>query len=239
MPKLGVNIDHIATLRQARGGQAPDPVLGARICEKAGAHSIVAHLREDRRHINDTDIKKLRNAVRTRFNLEMSINKDIVMIACRIKPDQATLVPERRQELTTEGGLDVVRKFSSIKHAVSRLQKYRILVSLFIDPQKDQILRSKETGAESIEIHTGAYANAKTKQQVRLELKKIRNAVLLGNKIGLIVNAGHGLDYRNTKPVAAIKGIEELNIGHAIISESLLIGLPKAVSKMVKLARGR
>ncbi len=237
MPKLGVNIDHIATLREARGGQFPDPIYGARICEKAGAHSIVAHLREDRRHINDTDIKRLRKIIKTRFNLEMSINKDIVAIACRIKPDQATLVPEKRQELTTEGGLDVVRHFSSIKHTVSILEKRHIIVSLFIDPQKDQILKAKETGAKSIEIHTGAYANAKTKQQSLFELKKIRSAVLLGNKMGLIVNAGHGLDYHNTKSIAAIKGIEELNIGHAIISESLLTGLPKAVSKMLKLAR--
>jgi len=239
MPKLGVNIDHIATLRQARGGQLPDPVHGARLCEKAGAHSIVAHLREDRRHINDLDIKKLRKTVRTRFNLEMSINANIVAIACRIKPDQATLVPEKRKELTTEGGLDVVRHFLAIRRVVSKLQKHKILVSLFIDPQKNQILKSKETGAESIELHTGVYANAKTKQQTKCELKKIRNAVLLGNKIGLVVNAGHGLDYYNTQAIASIHGIHEFNIGHAIISKSLFVGLSKAVSDMLKLARSR
>jgi len=239
MPKLGVNIDHIATLRQARGGQSPNPIEGARLCEKAGAHSIVAHLREDRRHINDQDIKNLRKSVQTRFNLEMSINADIVSIACAIKPDQATLVPEKRQELTTEGGLDVVKHFSRIKKVVAILQKRKIIVSLFIDPQKNQILKSKETGAQSIELHTGSYANAKTKQSLNHELKKIRNAVSLGKNLGLIVNAGHGLNYRNTQAIAAIKGINELNIGHAIIAKAIVDGLPQAVRNMAKIARSK
>lgn len=239
MPKLGVNIDHIATLRQARGEKHPDPIVGARICEQAGAKSIVAHLREDRRHINDNDIKRLRKVVQTRFNLEMSINAKIVSIACSIKPDQATLVPEKRQELTTEGGLDVIKYFPKIKKAVRTLQKGKILVSLFVDPDKNQIVKSKQTGAESIEIHTGSYANATTKQKIQKELKKIRSAVDLGNRLGLIVNAGHGLNYHNTKAIASIKGIEELNIGHAIIARSLFVGLPKAVHEMIRIGRSQ
>mgnify|MGYP000893341936 CR=1 FL=1 len=239
MPKLGVNIDHIATLRQARGGEHPDPVHGAKLCESAGAHSIVAHLREDRRHINDDDIQKLRKTVCTRFNLEMSIQDAIVGIACALRPDQATLVPEKRQELTTEGGLDIVKNFSTIKKVVTILQARKIIISLFIDPHKNQILKAKETGAESIEIHTGAYANAQTKHKTQQELKKIRNAVALGNKLGLVVNAGHGLNYHNTRAIAAIKGINELNIGHAIITRSLFVGLPKAVREMITIVRSQ
>ncbi|MCX5680755.1 MAG: pyridoxine 5'-phosphate synthase [Candidatus Omnitrophica bacterium] len=237
MPKLGVNIDHVATLRQARRDRHPDPIDAARVCEKSGAHSIVAHLREDRRHINDNDIKRLRKTVRTRLNLEMSINDEIVKIACAIKPDQATLVPEKRQEVTTEGGLDIVKNFHKIKKIISALQRKGISVSLFIDPEKKQIIKSKQAGAQSIELHTGCYANARTKKTIFNELKKIREAVLLGKKLGLIVNAGHGLDYQNTKAIAKIKGIEELNIGYSIISRSLFIGLPKAVKEMVKITR--
>jgi pyridoxine 5-phosphate synthase len=236
MPKLGINIDHIATLRQARGEKHPDPIHAARLCEQAGAHSIVAHLREDRRHINDVDIKNLMKTIRTRLNLEMSVHADIVAFACAIKPDQATLVPEKREELTTEGGLDVVKHFLKIKNVVSLLQKHKIIVSLFIDPQKNQVLKSKETGAESIEIHTGSYANAATKRKAHQELKKIRESVMLGKKLGLIVHAGHGLNYQNTQAIAAINGITELNIGHAIIARSLFVGLPTAVRDMLKIA---
>lgn len=237
MPKLGVNIDHIATLRQARRGSSPDPLDAVRICEKAGAQSIVAHLREDRRHINDRDVRRLRKNVKTRFNLEMSMNDDIVRIACAIKPDQATLVPEKRQEITTEGGLDVTKNFSYIKNVVAKLQQKGIMVSLFIDPEKKQIIKSAQTGAESIELHTGSYANAKAKGQKQKELKKIRNGVLLGKKLGLIINAGHGLDYQNTTAIAKIPGIEELNIGYSIISEAVFAGLFVAVKKMLKLTK--
>lgn len=237
MPKLGVNIDHVATLRQARRGSSPDPLDAARICEKAGAHSIVAHLREDRRHINDRDVKHLRRGVKIRFNLEMSINDDIVRIACAIKPDQATLVPEKRQEITTEGGLDIVKNFHRVKKVVSRLQKKGILVSLFIDPEKRQIMKSAQTGARAVELHTGAYANAKTPRQRAKELKKIRSGVLLGKKFGLIVHAGHGLDYQNTAAIARIPGIEELNIGHSIISKAVLTGLHSAVKQMIKIGK--
>ncbi|HOD12186.1 MAG TPA: pyridoxine 5'-phosphate synthase [Candidatus Omnitrophota bacterium] len=233
MPKLGVNIDHVATVRQARRDIYPNPVDAAIACEKAGAHSIVAHLREDRRHINDKDVSALKKTVRTRFNLEMSIHPAIVEIACRIKPDQATLVPEKRQEITTEGGLDVVKNFTEIKKTVAALSARGICVSLFIAPEEKQILRSKETGAHSIELHTGCYANAKTKTQIRRELERIRNAVTLGNALKLIVNAGHGLNYTNTRAIASIKGIEELNIGHAIIARALFVGLPKATQQML------
>ena len=239
MPKLGVNIDHVATLRQARREGHPSPVEAARLCEKAGAHSIVAHLREDRRHINDKDIKELRKIVRTRLNLEMSINNEIVSIACAIKPDQATLVPEKRQEITTEGGLDIVKNFHKIKRVIATLERKGILVSLFIDPEKKQIIKSKQAGARSIELHTGSYANARTKKIANKEFKKILEGVLLGKRLGLIVNAGHGLNYENTKAIARIKGIEELNIGHSIISRSIFVGLPRAVKEMIKITRAK
>jgi len=237
MPKLGINVDHVATIRQARGGFTPDPVLAATICEKAGAHSIVAHLREDRRHIHDRDIQKLKKAVKTRLNLEMSLNKDIVDVAIKIKPYQATLVPEKRQELTTEGGLDVIKNFSKVKHVTKILSQKGVLVSLFIDPQKKQIIAAKECGAPSIELHTGCYANAQTPQALKKELKNIQNAVKIGKNLGLIVNAGHGLDYKNTQAIAKIAGIEELNIGHSIISQAVFVGLNKAVKDMLKICK--
>lgn len=233
MPKLGVNIDHVATLRQARREFDPDPVKAARICERAGADSIVAHLREDRRHMNDRDIRTLREIVRTRFNLEMSINKEIVRIARHIKPDQATLVPERRQEITTEGGLDVIAHFNRIRRAVCQLKKSGIEVSLFIDPAKDQIRKSKEAGASMIELHTGQYARAKIKKTRANELRKLEIAARYAKNLGLVVNAGHGLNYDNVRPVARIEGIEELNIGHAIISRAVFVGLTAAVQEML------
>ncbi|MDP8265116.1 MAG: pyridoxine 5'-phosphate synthase [Candidatus Aceula lacicola] len=237
MSKLGVNIDHVATVRQARGESHPDPVNAAKLCEQAGAHSIVAHLREDRRHINDKDVWLLRKAVKTRFNLEMSVSEDIVKIACRLKPDQATLVPEKRKELTTEGGLDVLRHSHRLKQVIKRLNQKNIIVSLFIDPKEKQILKSKELGAHSVELHTGCYANAKTKLSKECELKKIQKAARFGKKIGIIVNAGHGLNYKNAKPIAKIKEIHELNIGHSIISYSIFAGLKKAVKDMLKLVK--
>ena len=231
MPLLGVNIDHIATLRQARREKDPDPIAAARLCEKAGAHSIVAHLREDRRHIQDKDIVELKKAVRTRFNMEMSINPEIVAIACRVKPHQATLVPERRQELTTEGGLDVMKHFARVKNAVHKLQNKGIEVSLFIAPNKQQIKKSKEAGVGIIEIHTGHYALGKNNQ----ELKKIQEATRYAQSLGIVVNAGHGLNYNNAQAIARIEGMRELNIGHSIISRAAFVGLEKAVKEMLKI----
>ena len=237
MPKLGVNIDHVATVRQARGESHPNPVDAAKLCEQAGAHSIVAHLREDRRHINDKDVWLLRKVIKTRFNLEMSINEDVVKIACRLKPNQATLVPEKRKELTTEGGLDVIRNFHRLKQVIKRLNQKNIAVSLFIDPEEKQILKSKELDAHSVELHTGRYANAKTKLSQQREFKKIKRAAQFGKKIGIVVNAGHGLNYKNIKPIAKIKEIHELNIGHSIISYSIFAGLKKAVKDMLRLVK--
>ena len=237
MPKLGVNIDHIATVRQARRGVEPDPVEGAAIAEEAGCDSIVAHLRADRRHINDDDVRRLRKTVRTRFNLEMSCEKEIVDIAARIKPDQATLVPEKRMELTTEGGLDLAKNEARVGRVVEKLKKHGISVSLFIDPVEKQIRLAGDLCADSIELHTGEYANAKTRKQKKLCLRGLSRAAEFGMGLGLAVNAGHGLTYRNVRAVALIKGLEELNIGHSIISRALVVGLERAVKEMIKLIR--
>lgn len=236
MVKLGVNVDHIATLRQARGGKFPDPVFAAGICERAGCDSIVAHLREDRRHINDSDVKRFKKEVKTRFNLEMSIAPAIVEIACRVKPHQATLVPERRQELTTEGGLDIAANKSRIKKAVRRLSGAGIEVSLFIDPDIRQIRAAPLVGAKIIELHTGRYADSKGARQKR-ELEKIVKAADFAESLGLTVNAGHGLDYDNVKPIAEIGGVYELNIGYSIICRSVFAGLDGAVRQMLELIR--
>ncbi len=235
MPGLGVNIDHIATLRQARGGLFPDPVKVARICELSGADSIVCHLRVDRRHINDNDLKILRKSVTTKLNMEMSIAAEIVDIALKIRPDQATLVPEKRLELTTEGGLDVVKYKERIANVVNKLKKRGILSNLFIDPKKSQIRASKDIGADYIELHTGAYANANTELARKKEFERIEEAAFYGNSIGLGVNAGHGLDYINTAAIAKIPKIEELNIGFSIIAASVFIGISSAVKEMKKL----
>jgi pyridoxine 5-phosphate synthase len=237
MAKLGVNIDHIATLREARKTYEPDPVAAAKICEKAGCDSIVCHLREDRRHINDIDIKTLRRSVKTRLNLEMSVADEIVGIACRIKPDQATLVPEKRQEVTTEGGLDVKKNFSIIRKVVSKLMSRGIDVSLFINPSEDQVLASFMTGAGIIELHTGEYANAPTRAQARERLGILRCSCEYAVLLGLEVNAGHGLNYKNAGPVARIKGLNELNIGHSIVSRAVFSGLEDAVRDMIRLVR--
>ena len=237
MPKLGVNIDHVATLRQARGGIEPDPVLAARICEAAGCDSVVAHLREDRRHMQDRDLHILRKTVRTRLNMEMSVAAGIVKAALEIGPDQATLVPERRLEVTTEGGLDCVKHAKRIASAVEKLQRRGIAVSLFIDPIHKQINAASETGCEFIELHTGEYSNAKDVPGRKAQLKKLIEATGYALSIGLRVNAGHGLDYNNVRDVARIKGIEELNIGHSIISRAVFVGLDKAVKEMLALIR--
>jgi len=231
MPKLCVNVDHIATLRQARRGREPDPVLGAGICERAGCEGIVVHLREDRRHIRERDVYLLKEDVRTKLNLEMSIAQDIVDIALDLRPDFATLVPERREEVTTEGGLDVLKEKERIEEVVARLQEKEIKVSLFIDPELEQIKVSKEIGADFIELHTGRYAHSEGKEQE----KELKNLVIAKDKaieLGLKVNAGHGLNYQNVSPVAAISGIQELNIGHSIISRAVFVGLEKAVREM-------
>lgn len=237
MPKLGVNIDHVATVRQARMTIEPDPVLAASICETAGCDSIVVHLREDRRHIQDRDVRLLRKSVRTRLNLEMSINKEIVEIARIIRPDQSTLVPEKRQELTTEGGLDVKGNLKQIKKVVERLAQKGIAVSLFINPERSQIEASKKTGAGIIELHTGNYAEGRLDTKVKKELNRLKDAVKYGLDLGLVVNAGHGLTYQNVVPVARIPGIEELNIGHSIVSRAVFVGLEMAVREMKELIK--
>ncbi|MFA5143853.1 MAG: pyridoxine 5'-phosphate synthase [Candidatus Omnitrophota bacterium] len=235
MPKLGVNIDHVATLREARKTCIPDPVEAALVCEKAGCDSIVCHLREDRRHIKDDDVMRLRKVVTTRLNLEMSISPEIVKIACRIKPDQATLVPERRQEVTTEGGLDVKANLKRISSVTAKLKAAGIAASFFINPSIAQIDASHRCGAGIIELHTGEYANAGTAAARRRELAVLERAVEHALSLGLEVNAGHGLNYENVYDIARISGMNELNIGHAIISSAVFVGLSAAVDEMLEL----
>ncbi len=237
MAKLGVNIDHVATIRQARGGTEPDPVAAAAIAELAGADGITIHLREDRRHIQDRDLKLLRETVQTKVNLEMAATEEMIGIALAVKPGQCTLVPEKRQELTTEGGLDVRLHAQALEKAVARLQDGGIPVSLFIDPDPDQIKAAVKVGADYVEIHTGSFAEAVDWKSEEQELIKIENAVKLASKLGLGVNAGHGLNYTNIKKVAALGGIEEFNIGHSIISRAVLVGLDRAVRDMVDLIK--
>ena len=237
MAKLGLNVDHIATVRQARGGTEPDPVTAAAMGELAGAEGITIHLREDRRHIQDRDLEILRRTVQTKLNLEMAATDEMVGIACRIKPEQCTLVPEKRQELTTEGGLDVLGNLAGITRATTRLHEAGIIVSLFVDPTAEQIRASKESGADAIEIHTGRYAEARDEQSRHHELAAIREAIRLGNELGLTVHAGHGLNYVNILPLTKLTGIEEFNIGHSIISRAMLVGLDRAVRDMVALIR--
>jgi pyridoxine 5-phosphate synthase len=235
--RLGVNIDHAATLRQARGEASPDPIIAAEICQAAGCDSIVCHLRQDRRHINDTDLKNLRKTVKKKLNLEMSCAEEIVKIALETLPEQATLVPERRQELTTEGGLDVVSHKERVEEVVGRLNSSGIAVSLFIDPEQPQIEAAKQSGAESIELHTGSYANARTESERELELKGLAESTEFARNLGLQVFAGHGLNYENVKRIARVKDIEELNIGHSIISRALFVGLENAVKEMLALIK--
>jgi pyridoxine 5-phosphate synthase len=235
MAKLCVNIDHIATLRQARGGSEPDPVSAAVIAELAGAQGITVHLREDRRHIQDRDVEILRRTVKTKLNLEMSADNAVVEFALKVVPDEATLVPEKRMELTTEGGLDVIKNMRRIKNTVARLKSKGIIVSLFIDPEQEQIRASKVAGADFIELHTGRYANATGEKNVMKEIVNLRSGVKYAEEVGLKVNAGHGLDYLNTRALALTEGIEDFNIGHSIIARASLIGLEKAVREMIGL----
>lgn len=232
MKKLGLNIDHVATLRQARGARYPNLVRAALICEEAGADAITLHLREDRRHIQDADVDVLRNMLQTRMNLECAVTEEMIANALRIRPHDLCLVPERREELTTEGGLDVLRYFDAVKSACDRCADAGIRVSLFIDPDEKQIDAAVRIGAPVIELHTGKYADTGSVPACQHELARIRVAAAHAHAQGLQVNAGHGLHYHNVQDIVAIPEIVELNIGHAIIAESLFIGLDAAVRKM-------
>jgi len=231
---LGVNIDHVATLRQARGTRYPEPVQAALMVEQAGADSITIHLREDRRHINDRDVDLIRQTLDTKLNLEMAVTDEMVAIARKTGPDFSCLVPEKREELTTEGGLDVAGNLSRVTDAVQSLNEAAIKVSLFIDADPEQIEAAAATGAEMIELHTGHYADTAGVEQAK-ELSRIYQAASQADKLGLQVNAGHGLHYHNVQPIAAIPEVVELNIGHAIIARALFSGLPLAVSEMKRL----
>ena len=234
MPKLGVNVDHVATLRQARAGETPSPVWAAKEAQRAGCDSIVCHLREDRRHIQDRDLPEIKKSIRIPLNLEMAAHPEIIRIACRLRPAQATLVPERRRELTTEGGLDLLLGGSRLRDAVRRLAGAGIRVSLFIDPDRIQIERAMDLGVPMIELHTGRYAGARSAGERSRQLQKLRSAVRQGLESGLIVASGHGLDYRNVGPVAAIPGMEELNIGFSIVARAIEVGFRQAVREMVE-----
>jgi pyridoxine 5-phosphate synthase len=232
MIRLGVNIDHVATLRQQRGTRYPSPVQAALLAESAGADLITLHLREDRRHIQDADVRTLRSLLQTRMNLEMAITEDMLGIACQVRPQDACLVPERRQELTTEGGLDLAGHYEQVKHACHTLADAGVRVSLFIDANARQLQAARAASAPVVEIHTGRFADAETEAEAAHELERIRAAVETGNALGLRVNAGHGLHYHNVQAVAALRGIEELNIGHAIVAQALFDGFAGAVAKM-------
>ncbi len=232
---LGVNIDHIATLRQARGTSYPDPAHAAAVAEHAGADGITIHLREDRRHIQDRDVYVMAKTIQTRMNLEIALTEEMINIALEVKPAYVCLVPEKREELTTEGGLDVISYQAAITDAVSKLEAAGIKVSLFIDADKAQIDAAKATGAPYIEIHTGAYADAETDKEMTQELDRIREGVKYAHSLGIIVNAGHGLHYHNVKPIAEMPEIYELNIGHAIIARAAIDGLEKAVRDMKRI----
>jgi pyridoxine 5-phosphate synthase len=233
---LGVNIDHVATLRQARRIDYPDPVHAALLAEQSGADSITLHLREDRRHIQDRDVAMLRRLLQTRMNLEMAVTHEMIRIAGEVRPQDCCLVPESRAEVTTEGGLDVHAQEARIEEACRTLAAAGVRVSLFIDPDTAQIEAARRVGAPVIELHTGTYANASGKARA-LELERVRSAASLGASLGLVVNAGHGLNYHNVEPIAAIREIVELNIGHAIIARAIFDGLPKAVRDMKDLMR--
>ena len=232
---LGVNIDHIATLREARKTRYPSPVEAALAAETAGADSITLHLREDRRHIQDEDVAVLRQVLKTKMNLEMAVTDEMLSIACMTRPQDVCLVPEKREELTTEGGLDVAGQVAKMRGACARLADAGIRVSLFVDPDFAQLDASHAAGAPVVEIHTGAYSDAATDAARQLEFERIRKAVAYGRSIGLVVNAGHGLTYHNVHPIAALPGIHELNIGHAIVSHALFVGWKEAVSEMKRL----
>ncbi|HIF01759.1 MAG TPA: pyridoxine 5'-phosphate synthase [Planctomycetes bacterium] len=232
MPLLGVNIDHVATVRQARRTNEPDPVHAAVLAELGGADGITVHLREDRRHIQDRDVRILRQMIRVKLNLEMAVEQEIVDIALDILPEQATLVPEKREEVTTEGGLDIVGNRDRVQRTIDQLQDHDISVSLFIDPDVAQVEASAEAGVEAIELHTGAFADARTAAEANAEFDRIVAAGQSAIQGGLILNMGHGLTYRNVHRIADIEGVHELNIGHSIISHAVMVGLERAVREM-------
>ena len=235
MSKLSVNVDHVATVRQARGGKNPDPVTAALVAELAGADGIIVHLREDRRHIQDRDVEILRRVVKTKLNLEMANTEEIVRIALRVKPDMVCMVPERRQELTTEGGLNVAAQQKGLRQNIARLQKAGIRVSLFIDADPGQVKASRAVGADFVEIHTGKYSDAPDEKSQKKEFRRIARAIAQAHKLGLGVNIGHGLDYQNVLPFTFIPEIEDYSIGHSIIARAVLVGLDRAVREMKEL----
>ena len=235
--ELGVNIDHIATVRQSRQTVEPDPVWAATLAELGGADCITVHLREDRRHINERDVRLLRETVRCKLNLELSCNQEIVEIACEVRPDQATIVPERREEITTEGGLDIIKHRELVTQVVRTLKNKGISVSLFLAPDTEQIEVAIETGCDAVEIHTGCYALAQTKESLLDELYRIAEAGKMVGNAGLRLHAGHGLTYNNVLPIARIPQMQELNIGHSIISRAFMVGMKEAVAEMKRLIR--
>jgi len=235
MVHLGVNIDHVATVRQARRTDEPDPVWAAVLAELGGADGITLHLREDRRHIQDRDLRILRQTVRVKLNLEMACSDEIVAIACEAKPDQATLVPERREEITTEGGLDVAAQKARVAEVMDRLRQAGISVSLFLDPEPRQIDTAAELRADAVELHTGRYALAPPGPQREAELEQLRQMGARVLQAGMALHAGHGLTYRNVRPVAAIAGMHELNIGHSIVARAVFVGFEQAVREMKRL----
>ena len=237
MAQLGVNIDHVATIRQARKTYEPDPVWAAALAELGGADGITIHLREDRRHIQDRDLRLLRETVTVKLNLELACVDEVLKIACETRPTQATLVPERREEVTTEGGLDAHGNLTRIREATRRLQDAGIIVSLFLDPDAKQIDAARAAGAESVELHTGAYALATTPADIAAELDKLTQAAAQIRQAGLHLHAGHGLNYRNVQPVATLPEMEELNIGHSIVARAVMVGLQTAVREMRELIR--
>lgn len=237
MPLLGLNIDHVATVRNARGGPAPDPLRAALLAESAGADGITVHLREDRRHIRDADVAALKTAIQTRLNLEMANTPEMLAIALKVSPYMCTIVPERREELTTEGGLNVLNNVDALQGATTSLQAAGILVSLFIDPEPGQIQATHQTGARFVEFHTGRYCESFDRYGLdhpitRAELQKLLDSAALAVSLGIRVNAGHGLTFENVPPILAMAGLEELNIGHSLIAEAIFIGLPAVVQKM-------
>lgn len=235
MIRLGVNVDHVATLRQARREKEPDPVEAAMLCELAGAYQITLHVRGDRRHVQERDLRLLRQLVKTRINLEMAATPEMVAIATEIKPDQSTLVPEKREELTTEGGLDVAGQVKSLPGVIKALQGAGIMVSLFIDPEPEQIRASREVGAQAVELHTGPYANAKTAQEEDREFERLYKGAQLAHDVGLAVIAGHGLTYRNVQRITTLPHLEEVNIGHNIVARAVMVGMERAVREMIAL----
>jgi len=239
MPRLGVNIDHVAGVRQARRAPEPDPVHAAVLAEMGGAEGITVHLRADRRHIQDRDVEILRQVVKTRLNIEMAATQEMLRIALTVKPDQATLVPERREEVTTEGGLDVVLNSAQLKPVVRTLQEGGIHVSLFVDPDLEQVKEVHRIDAQAVELNTAAYADARDERSRETALRKIVDAARLGRKLGLVVNAGHGLTYLNVRAIAALPELAELNIGHNIVARAVLVGMERAVREMVEAMRPR